>query len=669
MKTRKNLFMMISIVFLFMLGVSGFGPTTVFATDDHQSNPNRVKPGEFVVEPPTLISLGFEWYIEGDENLNATVEVWYRKKGENNWRRGLNLFRLNQEQMQPWALTAPFGFTGTGIYTAPNMFAGSIFDLEPDTEYECYFVMSDPDGVRGEAHKYAKVRTRPEPKPYAHGNVYHVYPPGYTGPMQQPAFNGLLNAYYTGAVGGDFTSFFPPRVQPGDTILVHAGLYIGYRFQYANELLSGWKQGDYTWNGVGTYFLTQSGTPEKPIVIKAAGDGEVIFDGNGNFNLFNVMGADYNYFEGITIRNTDIAILAGLKKIAGSSGLTVKKCRFENVGKGIHDDWQGSKNFYIADNVFIGRMDPNKLSPSSFGSTPTLSEYAVKVYGSGHVVCYNSVANFHDGIDHATIGFPDGYPNVIRDRMPVSNDFYNNDISNTEDNCLEADGSMFNMRVFRNRCFNSAGGALSLQTSYGGPAYFIRNIIYHGTGGALKTLNQPMGALLFHNTFCSMVSGAIASNEHFLNNLILGEFPSQPIFSLDTFTNYSTSDFNGFRPNAGAAYSFAWDSPPFTVEADYVNPVIVRRFNTLTDYSQATGQDEHSILVDYNIFLNVTPADPTDRTRVYDPQGFDFQLKPNAVAVDAGCILPNINDGFTGNAPDLGAYEVGLPVPHYGPRP
>ena len=38
-------------------------------------------------------------------------------------------------------------------------------------------------------------------------------------------------------------------------------------------------------------------------------------------------------------------------------------------------------------------------------------------------------------------------------------------------------------------------------------------------------------------------------------------------------------------------------------------------------------------------------------------------------AVDAGVILPNINDGFVGTAPDLGAYELGQPLPTYGPRP
>ena len=60
--------------------------------------------------------------------------------------------------------------------------------------------------------------------------------------------------------------------------------------------------------------------------------------------------------------------------------------------------------------------------------------------------------------------------------------------------------------------------------------------------------------------------------------------------------------------------------------------------------------------------------DPGDPRILYKPADFDFQLRPGSVAVDAGVRLPNVNDGFSGKAPDLGAYEVGQPVPHYGPR-
>jgi len=38
--------------------------------------------GEFIVEPATLVSLGFEWKIAGDENRNARVDVSYRRVGE-----------------------------------------------------------------------------------------------------------------------------------------------------------------------------------------------------------------------------------------------------------------------------------------------------------------------------------------------------------------------------------------------------------------------------------------------------------------------------------------------------------------------------------------------------------------------------------------------------------
>jgi hypothetical protein len=46
----------------------------------------------------------------------------------------------------------------------------------------------------------------------------------------------------------------------------------------------------------------------------------------------------------------------------------------------------------------------------------------------------------------------------------------------------------------------------------------------------------------------------------------------------------------------------------------------------------------------------------------------NFQLRAGSKAVDAGVVLPNINDDFAGAAPDLGALERGKPEPHYGPR-
>src|SRR5579863_6350382 len=60
---------------------------------------NAVTAGEFIVDPPTLINLGFEWMIQGDDNRNAKVEVSYRKKGEAKWIAALPLLRLQNEEI------------------------------------------------------------------------------------------------------------------------------------------------------------------------------------------------------------------------------------------------------------------------------------------------------------------------------------------------------------------------------------------------------------------------------------------------------------------------------------------------------------------------------------------------------------------------------------------
>jgi len=320
--------------------------------------------GDFSVEPPTLLSLGFDWKITGDDNRNAQVDLTYRKKGETAWKKGLPLLRLQREWVNggpPLPTDDPFTPRFPFDYVVPNMFSGSALNLEPDTEYECRLVLSDPDGVRGEAAKTVSLRTRREPQPAAGGKTYHVYPVGWAGPKQEPAFTGPMSAYYMGTSHYDYQNAWPARVKPGDVILV-------------------------------------------------------------------------------------------------------------------------------------------------------------------------------------------------------------------------------------------------------------------------------------------------------------------PVFAVGTYTNYSTSDYNAFRPWPGKDGSFEWNTPPAGVAADYKSAPVVHRFKTLKEYSDATGQEKHSVLVEYDVFSNVTMPDKTDPQRLYKPDGLDFRLRPGSAAVDAGVALPSINDDFTGRAPDIGAYETGRPVPQYGPR-
>jgi hypothetical protein len=598
---------------------------------------NKVKAGELVIDPPTLINLGFEWVIQGDDNRNARVAVAYRKKGDTAWKTAMPLLRLQHERV----------YQGEGVFNVemPNMFAGSILDLEENTAYQVRLTLSDPDG--GGTVKMVTVKTRAEPMPASGGHVYHVYPRDWKGPKEAGAFNDLMCAYNYYCGGGDTQTGGRPRVKPGDIILVHAGTY-----RYHPEFYTGDRSINSTTPVEGTYYLFGSGTAEKPIVIKAAGDGEVIFDGGGNFNLFNVKGANYNYFEGLTFRNTQIAIWAGTQFQSGAVGLTVKHCRFENINLGIFTNFAGSSNFYIADNTFIGRDNPDRLegwngepwktlaAANGVKFPPPLDSYtAVRVYGSGHVIAYNYVANFHDGIDVETYGNPDGNtpdptaatgpyypPRKDWHLRPVAIDYYNNYMTNFHDNAFEIDGSMHNVRVMRNMMLNSASHPMCNQPAIGGPIYWIRNIIYHAPGGSTRTSNGAPGMIFLNNTILSETNIRTTSNSHWMNNLMLGENVQPAIFAVNTYTNYTSSDYNGFRVNPGAAASFEWSSPPWGTAQDFRDllaaadgvqtppdkTLVTRRYATLAQYSAETHQDTHSVLLDYDIFEHVPMLDAKD---------------------------------------------------------
>jgi hypothetical protein len=237
---------------------------------------NSVQVGEFTVDPPTLTCLGFAWEIDGDANRNATADVVHRESGAEQWQQALPLLRIGGHHA---------GRSSDWLdHEVPPMLAGSILNLREDTEYQVRITMRDPDGIEGEAVRTVRVRTRGEPAKAESGNVYHVYAPGSGAKWPQNEFTNLYKAYYGGLGNlGDFNMVWERIVQPGETILVHSGVYKADLDHYTDRM------------GLvadGTYWLTAKGTPEKPITIKAAGDGEVIFDGSGAGMLFNVMAAD-----------------------------------------------------------------------------------------------------------------------------------------------------------------------------------------------------------------------------------------------------------------------------------------------------------------------------------------------------------------------------------------
>jgi hypothetical protein len=185
----------------------------------------------------------------------------------------------------------------------------------------------------------------------------------------------------------------------------------------------------------------------------------------------------------------------------------------------------------------------------------------------------------------------------------------------------------------------------------------IRNEAYGITALNLKLNNYPAGILVYNNTLCCAGKGLtpppIWQNGHFRNNLFMGSRG----YAMETGspTPYSTLDYNGYRRNSPERF-IKWTGP---------NKRDVGRYQSLAELTQATGLEQHGLEVDYDIFAG---AGPPEEGHTYTPADFDLRFTPQATCVDAGTVIPQVTDIYSGTAPDLGCYELEQESPHYGPR-
>jgi hypothetical protein len=423
---------------------------------------------------------------------------------------------------------------------------------------------------------------------------------------------------------------------------------------------------DAGWHG--TLLVKLKGTAKRPIVLKPAGDGEVIIDGKGGFCLMNLEAADHLWLHRLTLRRADGAILAGGNLRGGPGfdrcdGLIVTRCRIEDVRYGIVCTSPDATGYYIADNRIIGRMT-GRYSISNYAAP-----FGVSLGGRGHVACFNHIEAFHDALDTAWTRVDSRKAG----RYTAAVDFYNNDLFYHGDDFVEADAGTMNIRILRNRCYNCLAVALSNQGVSAGPYYWIRNVAVNTSSGraAFKNPGGVVGVVAYHNTIMAHNAMNLSmSCSDYRNNIFLGWVQSgrragkHSVLQVHGYP-HNTHDYNAHRatPSAGP------------------KPWVVARgegkgsYATFDDFVQASGFETHGMIVPgVEIFRRCPDVDaregmhPYKNNKVYLPEDFDLRLSEGAAPIDAGCSLPGINDDHTGNAPDLGAYEIGKPIPHYGPR-
>ena len=428
------------------------------------------------------------------------------------------------------------------------------------------------------------------------------------------------NIYHVipGSGGGDGSEATPflgiqaaqVSAQAGDTFLLHHGLYNAFDYNSTYWAVNLYKGGD----------------KNNYILWKNAGDGDAILE------YTNIL-ADYIWLDGLTIQSDGGY---GIKSENNASHVVISYNTIIKAKEGIQLSG-GGEDWWIVNNDITGTQELNVTDYPESTAGEGIELYAT----GGHTVANNTITLVGDGISSP-------YRNV---------DIYHNEIYNVTDDGIEPDKGYANIRIWENRISNVSHHGFSFQPMNGGPWYFIRNQIIAPSQGILKIENASIRntsrALIAHNTFITWRWGI--QQLSFLtfemkNNIwvALGDHDELWKYIGDEVSPWRSSlDYDGF--DLGSRQTpFRWK------DVAYAN---------LVDFQAATGLESHAIELNHDSCFDAfdVPAPA--------PAAVPFQyltLSDNAAAIDAGVVLSNINDDFTGLSPDLGAFEKDRALPYYG---
>jgi len=389
--------------------------------------------------------------------------------------------------------------------------------------------------------------------------------------------------------------------------------------------------------GKGVYkgkFALGSGKPGRPIVLVGSAGGQSVLDGGGADNVISASGVHDVMLERLTFQNAKWALAFN-----GAARISVTRCVIRDCDYGFVAQKNSSKQqrIYIADNVFTGRSK----WPRTRGIE---SRRGIQISGTGHVICYNRISRFGDAIDTFS-----NYP-------CAAIDIYGNEISECTDDGIEMDYSEHNTRCFDNRLTNVFQG-ISIQPIHGGPVYVFRNAMYNVTAETFKMHNNPSGGIFYHNTSVKsgmplvLWTGEAVSNCVTRNNLFVGTKGNYAYESTAPMRRCDF-DYDGFGGEWKQFLKF--------------NSV---RYKTILAARKSAPVYRNAVRVDPAMLFASGIKPPGDTKTKFDIKVNDLRLKAGSDGIDAGVALDNINDGFKGKAADLGAYEFGAALPHYGPRP
>lgn len=350
-------------------------------------------------------------------------------------------------------------------------------------------------------------------------------------------------------------------------------------------------------------------------------------------NAFTVEGRDWIWIEGFEMRHYGASSGCGVCA-RNASHLVIRKNRIHNLQKGIYIDWTGGE-----DRGNDTRIEYNEIYDPTSSDWPWKAVKGSSMEGTaiilrGHVGAIARGNTIHDFFNGIYTGSSAALENPA---VAFDADIYNNHIYSIKDDAIEPEGTCINHR-FRNNTIDSTLVGISIAPVTYGPVWVMRSTISNFSGTSFKwDLNSDGIVLVYHNTSWTDAGGLNAMsmlrpvhNVVMRNNIFQGNgYAFEESFSGSTRHDWNYDNWYTTR----ASPHFKWEN---------VN------YAAITDLCKATGLECNG---------------HENQPMLSNPGGGNFTLLPASPNIDRGILIPGINDGFYGSAPDIGAFESAFGVP------
>lgn len=605
-----------------------------------------------------LETAGVTATITGDADRDATATLEWRRTGEPAFRAAHPLVRVDATHL-----------------------VGSLFNLAPATAYEVRVTLADPDGVSGNAVRTAAVSTRADTLVEPTLRTLYVSPSGANGN------NGL-----TPGAAVQTIQRAADLAQAGDVVRVAPGVYreavtlprsgtatqpIVFRGDGAGVVLDGsstvpsnawtalangvWRanpgfETGHVVNEQGRLFRYDS--PADLQALAAGTPGGFFFDGTllhvkfadgqpvsahvvdaARYEAgFTVDGRSFIRIENFEIRRYGASDYGKAVYLRYASDVIVRNNRIRDIGAaGV---WvKGGDRHRIEDNAFTDTSIPGWPWDSTKGSSAENSAVLfTDDVGRGHIIRRNTTDGGFNGIAPCGSSAPPG-------AFTTEVDVYRNDLRRHNDDAFEPEGWCANVRIFENTIRDSHM-AFAVAPASPGPTWIVRNVAWNtGNTRTSQTDGYTSSAIKINSGYPEAVGPLLVYH----NTLVTTAPATEALYLL----NPGNSTFLRSRNNILA-------STHYVIEK--VNPIVADMDGDLLYSTDPTRfvrwmGTQYANLTALRNGLGLELNGVTGAPLLVAPASGDFSLAVNSPAVDHGVVIPGINDGYAGTAPDIGAIE------------